>query len=320
MKRSAALLMSICMLACMWGCGTDRPSAEYDAGSQTVTVSGHGDYSELVLPEEVKKARVLEVRDDTFEMSIYLLVLRGAGRDEPTLLSGMIDRTAKSLAFLREYLGDNAGEACPASRANEYVAIHIDRNAFCYADDGETITLSYSDAGTHREFLYLLALTDSCGVGWEQTGYAWYVGTCIDPYSERTDIVRITPGLPYYNLVIGAGIDPENIQQGDMRRVYDVISRFALEKGLTRWGSPCESYPVSSEEFFSRKDGMQPGDTSLSAFMAASFIAWLDDYAGFENLSMFCFGLVDFEEAFGTDYYSALEAWKEWIYQTYPMN
>ena len=291
----------------------------YDARTQTLSIQGVQDYTKLSLPAEVKGARVLQVKDDAFTLSAYLPVLREADLDEQSELLKIIDRTAQSLRFLKQYLYENAGGAYPDALMEIPAYFKIDRAAFGYLADDEHITLQYNDTGTHREFLYLLALQNSDAVGWEQIGYAWYVGTCIDPYTEMLHTILIVPELPYYSQCIAGGIDPAQMSASDFRIVYDSCARVCFGKGLTHWGSYCESAPVTSESVFTRNKAKEPGDTELSAFMAASFLAWLDDAYGFEQVSLFCFGQKSFEEAFGTDFQSAFDAWQAWIEQTYPV-
>ena len=290
----------------------------YDARTQTLSIQGVRDYAMLSLPAEVKEARVLQVKDDAFTLSAYLPVLREACLDEQSELPKIIDRTAQSLRFLKQYLYENAGSAYPDALMETPAYFKIDRAAFGYRADDEQITVQYNDARTHREFLYLLALQNSDAVGWEQIGYAWYVGTCIDPYTEMRHTTLIVPELPYYSQCIAGGIDPAQMSASDFRIVYDSCARVCFGKGLTHWGSYCESAPVTSESVFTRNKAKEPGDTELSAFMAASFLAWLDDAYGFEQVSLFCFGQKSFEEAFGTDFQSAFDAWQAWIEQTYP--
>ena len=299
-------------------CADSTSEIVYDARTQTLSVQGVQDYAKLSLPAEVKKARVLLVKDDAFTLSAYLPVLREADWDEQSELPKILDRTAQSLRFLKQYLHENAGSAYPDVLLEKPVDIRIDRAAFGYRTDDEQITLQFNDAGTHREFLYLLALQNSDAVGWEQIGYAWYVGTCIDPYTEMLHTVLIVPELPYYSQCIAGGIDPTQMSASDFRIVYDACARVCFEKGLTHWGSYCESAPVTEESVFSRKNAIEPGDKKMSAFMAASFLAWLDDAYGFEQVSLFCFGQISFEEAFETDFQSAFDAWQAWIEQTYP--
>ena len=132
------------------------------------------------------------------------------------------------------------------------------------------------------------------------------------------DTVLIVPELPYYSQCIAAGIDPAQMSAADIRIVYDACARVCIKKGLTHWGSYCESALVTSESVFTRKNVKEPGDKMLTAFTAASFLAWLDDAYGFEQVSLFCFGKKSFEEAFGTDFQSAFDTWHDWIKQTYP--
>ncbi len=320
MKRTLAVLLSACILLCVsTGCGPEntQPSIGYDAKTRTVSVEGTDGYAAISLPDEIGDARVLEVRDDEFYLSAYLVMLRRDGLDGQAELPGMIDRTEKSLRFLRQYLRENAGAAYPATRAELPVVIRID-NLYGYEADEEQITLEYNEIGTHREFLYLLALMNSSAVGWEHLGYAWYVGTCIDPYTEVIDKWPIVPELPYYSQCIAGGVDPENVTAADYRTVYDACARVCFEKGLTHWGSYCESLPVTKEPDFSRIKDKEPGDTLLTAFTAASFLAWLDEAHGFEQLSLFCFGQKTFEEAFGMNFSVAYKNWRLWIMDHYP--
>ena len=317
MKRTVAILLIVCILLCgMTGCGS-KPSVNYDAKTQTLYVEGIKDYSELSLPDEIKDARVLKVREDGFQFSAYLDMMRTWDFDVQTQLPGLIDRTKKGIGFVQQYLRDNAGAAYPAELAELPVEVRID-NSFEFKTDNGKITLTYNETGTHREFLYLFALMNCDAVGWEHFGYAWYVGTCIDPYSEALTEWPIVPELPYYPQCIAAGIDPSNITAADFRTVYDACARVCFEKGLTHWGSYCESLPVTEEPGFSRYNDKEPGDTLLTAFTAASFLAWLDDAYGFEQLSLFCFGKKTFEEAFGMSFYNAYKNWRMWIIDTYP--
>ena len=99
----------------------------YDARQQTFSVTGTGDYLSLRFPEEILTARSLEVEGEDFTMSVYLTVLREDGMDLQTELPGLIDRTAKSLRFVREYLRENAGAAYPSDLAELPVVVKIDR-------------------------------------------------------------------------------------------------------------------------------------------------------------------------------------------------
>ncbi len=295
----------------------DQPSIEYDVKTRTMRVLGVTDFAALAFPDEIQSARVLEIPGEAFSFSAYLDMTRQLGLDEQTQLPALIGRTADSIRFLQEYLRDNAGAAYPSALAELPVVVRMD-NLFEYEVADDRIVLKYNELGTHREFLYLLALMEGEALGWEHLGYAWYVGTCIDPYSEVIDEWPIVPELPYYTQCIAGGVDPAHMTAADFRTVYDACARVCFEKGLTHWGSYCESLPVTAEPDYSRAANKQEGDTLLTAFTAASFLAWLDESYGFEQVSLFCFGQKSFEEAFGTDFRSAYSAWKVWILHTYP--
>ncbi len=298
-----------------------EPTLTYDKASRTISVTGGQNYLSLSFPEEVQTAQTLEVEDDEFTLSVYLPLLRDAGWDLQEQLPDFIDRTDRSLRFVRDYLRENAASVYPTELAEKRVAVIIDRAGFGYTVGEEQITLRINGTAAHREYLYLLSLLDSKAVGWEQLGYAWYLGSCIDPEFELLRIELIGPESPYYPLCIDAGIDPVHMTEKDMLTMYGAVSRLCLERGLTHWGSACESAPVTSERpIFTRTRQSDPGDKKLSAFMATSFLGWLDENYGFEQVSLFCFGRMNFEEAFGTDFETAFEDWKAWIIETYPLS
>lgn len=346
LKRLIALLLVICIFACVFaGCGSapepapaeitptveptpeptpepthepsPEPTVEYDAKTQTVCVTGVTDWSALAFPDEIKSARVLEVYGDGFELHVYLDMLRLQGLEDESALPGLVYRTEAGLAFVRDYLRENAGDAYPSELAELPLVVRID-NPYGYKLEDDRLTLRYNELGTHREFEYVLALMDGLAIGWEQLGFAWYVGTCLCPYTEAADVWLMTPELPYYPQCVAGGIDPENFTYADMRTCYDACARYGFDKGLTHWGSLCESWPVTAEPDFSRKMHPEPGDELLSAFSAASFLAWLDEAHGFEAVGAFCFGKKTFDEAFGTDFHMAYKSWRDYITSTYP--
>lgn len=327
-RGSISVLIIICMLVgILSGCGGDEkqeqsrveetklPEISYDEEMKTLIIQGTDNIESVEISDEIKAANNVEVTGDTFKLNIYLPIIRNLQWDEQIELPGLIERTDKSLSFIREYLRDNAGVACLVELLEKPVVIDIE-DKFEYTVKEDVINLKMHTCLTHREVLYLLALINTDSVGWEQIGYAWYVGTCINPYSELAVKNPITEELGYYRECIEAGINPNNFEYMDVRTMYNACSKVALEKGLTHWGSWCESTPVTSEYVFTRKNKTE-GDSVLSAFMAASFLGWLDDNHGFENVSMFCFGKKSFVEAFGKEFETAFEEWKDWIVENY---
>ena len=309
----------------------------YAPESKFLYISGSSGYSELVLPEEAKEADSLYVDDDDFIINSTMLKPYISG-DEPSNieLKDMIDRTDKSLAFIREYLSAHASELYPEDIAAKPVLFNFGSSQFgwwvederVYIGGGQDLYVSdlricYSSIFTFREMLYILSLINSDSVGWEQLGFAFYVGDCISPYSEmqHTDKL-ITEELPCYDVAVKAGYKDGDRTPEAMHKLFDVIARAGFEYGLGNWGTITTGRPVylMSAFGYTRKyaDKVNSGDEDLSLIMAASFVAWLDEEYGFDALSRFCFGQMSFDEAFKTDYQTAFDAWKAYILETYP--
>ena len=216
---------------------------------------------------------------------------------------------------------EHAPGVYPAESGNKMVELSIRKgNTYAYRHETDRIFVNLRDYYWHREEIYLLALMDLKHVGWGQLGYAWYVGLMLDPYSEEATIdydpQTQAELLGYLRICANAGMRFENRTCADMRIQGDAVSRYCIEKGLTGWGTAYESMPLATTRLC--KEPTQE-DTSMSVYMAASFVAWLDDMYGFEAVSEYCFGRKTFDEAFGTDFAAAFAAWKAWIVETYPM-
>ena len=304
----------------------ELPQAHYNMDTRVLVVTGTDRYDELVFPPAAQKAITVDVQDDEFHLSAYIPLLRNEGEPIRTYLPAYIDRIEKSLDTIREHLREHAPKAYPAEQAGKMVEISIrDNNLYTYRNDTDRIFLNIGDFYWHLDELYMLALMDTDSVGWAQLGYAWYVGTCLNPYSEVTGIMganEITPELPYYDLCVRAGIRLENVSCGDFRILYDSISRVCLDRGECRWGwgTAYESMPLSQTRLCSGSARTETENSSMSVFMAVSFVSWLNDAYSFENVSAFAFGQKNFEEAFGMDFATAFAAWKAWIVETYPLD
>lgn len=299
----------------------ELPTVLYDAETGVLVVTGTGDYDQAVIPDEAENARTLDVQDDEFHLSVQISLLDTVGEPLKTYLPAYMDRTDRSLDFIKSYLQEHAGSAYPAESANKMVDLSIRKgNNYAYRHEADRIFVNLRDYGWHREEMYLLALMDGKHMGWGQLGCAWYVGLSLDPYAEIATIdfdpqtVEELPG--YLRICANAGMRFENMTGADFRIQYDAISRYCIEKGLTGWGTAYESMPLATTKLC--KNPVRE-DTSMSVCMAASFVAWLSDNYGFEAVGQFCFGQKTFEEAFGTNFEAAFDAWKAWIVETYPM-
>ena len=316
-----------------------RPlSAEYDASSRTLYISGSSNYTNLLLPEEAANADKLIVEDDDFtlEASLYHYAEAYGAVTEITY-TDFIDSTDKRFAFIRDYLSTHASAVYPEQIAKKHIFLQCGKSQTGWWIEDERVCIGRGNGLYHRglclaansllmdrEFYYILALINSDSAGWEQLGFANYVGASLDPYSELGNLLEISEdqGSPYARALIEAGIESEPSGAKRLSMYLDAVSRCCLEYGLTGWGSTSESRSVKAFEGYgySRKpeDQANSGDDDMSMSMAVSFVAWLDKEYGFDALSRFCFGQTSFDEAFNTDYQTAFTAWKAHIMEIYP--
>ena len=295
-----------------------KADISYDEASRTLVIYGKDD-TDLKLPETVNEARELDAQFDVFHARVHLPVLRTNGVEMDDYLPAYLGRTNESIKFIRRYLAENCPEIDLAERANKYVELAILPNGeYTWSETDDRIELNIGDFYWHREELYVLALLGNKAVQWKQLGYAWYLGCCIDPYNEELASERLGDALlklPYYDAYVrGGGTDittPENY-----RKLSDAASYICLTKGMN-WGTAYESWALKKTAVYSGPPKVQdPGD-DMSVMMATSFIAYLSDKYGFENVSDFCFSQKKFDDAFGTDWQSAYDEWSQWIIETY---
>ena len=289
------------------------PEWTYDESAKTLVVYGTDDYTRLELPDTIDKAANLEVQDNNFHLSVYLPVLRNESEPLQTSLPGFLDRTDKSLTFLRSYLKEHAGGAYSEENAAKFVELTIRRRgSYSYTNDEDRICLEVGDYYWHRDSLYLLALLDFKTVEWQQLGYIFYLGMTVNPFSEQNvNINGKTQNLPYYEAYLALGGQDGSTPE-DMLRVTHAAAWYGLNRGTGYWGSVAESRPVTEFAWYSGPAKAMFGN-DMTVMMATSLIAWLTEQSGFEAVSRYCTGSCGFTEAFGTDFQTAKDAWAAWL-------
>ncbi len=288
------------------------PEWTYDEETKTLVVYGTEDYTRLELPDTVNQAVNLEVQDDSFHLSVYLPVLRNEAEPLQTYIPGFLDRTDKSLSFLRSYLKEQAGEGYQAENGEKFVELSIRRKGnYEYSMDEDRLMLEVGDYYWLRDTVYLLSLLDFKDVQWQQLGYVFYLaGT--DPYGELlAKGTIITEDLPYYEAYMALG-GPSEDEAENYLRLHQAIAWYCIHKGTGHWGTPFESHPVTDFAWYTGPKKAVAGN-DMSPAMATAFIAWLTEEYGFEAVSDFCLGQSTFREAFGTDLTAARNAWTAWL-------
>lgn len=295
-----------------------KATINYDDASRTMVIYGKDD-TNIRIPGTVNDANELDAQFDNFHLRVNLPILKTGDTSLQKYLPKYLERTNESLKFIRDYMKGNCENEGLVKRADKYVDLSVmSQNGYTWSELEDRIELEIGAYYWHREEMYVLSLLGSKNVQWKQLGYAWYLGSCIDPYSEVLNIVSFdgVEELPYYEAYTRGGgttdPTPENY-----KILSDAVSYMCLTEDSPN-GTAYEVSPLKITALYSApaKAKADPGD-EMSVAMATSFIAYLSERYGFSVVSDFCFSEKTFDDAFGTDYQSAYDDWAEWITETY---
>ena len=294
-----------------------KATINYDEATGTMVIYGKDD-TNIKIPATIDNANELDAQFDSFHLKMHVPLLRNNGVALKEYLPEYLGRTNESLKFIRNYMKENCDNEGLIERADKYVDLSIMAYSdYSWTEEADRIELKIGNYYWHREELYILSLLGSKTVQWKQLGYAWYLGSCIDPYGEvlYMGFVENVTDLPYYDAYTRGGgtleATPENY-----KILNDAVSYMCLTSDVLS-GSPYEIMPLNKTALYNAPVKVrEPGD-EMSVCMATSFIAYLSDQYGFDKVSEFCFNMDNFENAFGTDYQSAYDSWAEWIKATY---
>lgn len=304
----------------------------YDPETKTIHVTGTGNYDALKIPEEAEEAALVQVEDDDFELTLdpHLLIsnrldilYEKEGESLGTFLPGFLARTDRSITFLRDTFTGLAKDERVSETARKKPVITLTAGNYGFEVLSKKIAVNLNYATWHRELMYVFALLPSQSRGWEQLGYAWYLGYVLDPNNEFPCAQQlVVPGedCPYYQIMMNAGISADDLDGQDILTIFEAASRYAIEKGLTNWWGHMDSEAVISDRWQKRRGSGEwyIGDQKMSYAMAMSFIAWLSERYGLETVTAFVCENKNFTEAFGSDYESTFEEWKNRIREKYP--
>ena len=326
-KNSKRIIIAACVIVALIACGAfinsriqaAKATINYDENSKTMVIYGKDD-TDIRIPKTVNDAKELDAQFDNFHIKVNLPILKTDGKPLEEYLPKYLGRTNESLKFISKYMKENCENEGLNERADKYVDISVMAyKGYTWSELEDRIELEIGGFYWHREEMYVLSLLGSKNVQWKQLGYAWYLGACLDPYSEVLDLMSFgddMKDLPYYDAYIKGGGTAEVTPQ-NYKILNDAISYWCLTEDYPD-GTPYEVSPLKNTALYSAppKAPADPGD-EMSVCMATSFIAYLSDKYGFEKVSDFCFGMDSFEKTFGTDYQSAYASWTEWILDAY---
>ncbi len=305
----------------------ELPAVIYDAETRALVITGTDRYDEIVIPEEAESAISLDVQDDEFHLTMDLTVRYDTDEPLKTFVPGFVDRTEKSLQFLRAWFRENAAEYYDPSASEKMVEFSItESNSFVSQNNRDRIKINTSRLYWNRDTALVYAMMNCRYCEWEQMGYLQNLAYSVNPYNEwllvMDDSTEEFGSIPYYQAAVKAGLDLEHMTPEGYAILTDTIALYSIKEDWihTANGSTFEYLPVSRTVFFtvSPETVTNPVNGELTPFMAGSFIRRLTDVYGLDAVNAFVFGEKTFDEAFGVDYETAREAWIAWLCETYP--
>ena len=318
-RRNRRRLMAVVLLcalllggaALFFGLRSARPippQLQYDRRSKVLTVIGHGDYSELVLPEEAARAYQIRVQDDAFDLTLYCHLFEMA-ENRQELEADMVRDVSEGLRFLQDYLRQQAPESIDPARLDHRISLSLAwrpvSTLYEYDAEGGEVSRSTIPAATHWGAWYVLSLLDGEALSWRQLALAYYTDFVCNPYglgSGQADLDAIDAEYAAAYQSKGGRLEQERLT--DRRAMIDAAALMARQRGLTQWGTAFESLPL--QEVF---PGLEDPPEPMSMFMAMSFFAWLVDGADYEAAVRYANG-ADFEACFGQDFDAVWSAWQ----------
>ena len=210
-----------------------KADISYDEATKTMVIYGKND-TDIKIPKTIHEATELDAQFDTFHLKVHLPFLRNGDTVLEEYIPAYLGRTNESLRFLRDYLKEHSNNEDLIKRAEKFVDLSItDIDDYTWSEQYDRIELKVGDYYWHREEVYVLSLLGKKSVQWKQLGYAWYVGTCIDPYNETINMnfLENLKELPYYDIYSRGGgtdeISPENY-----RILSDAAAYICLSEGM----------------------------------------------------------------------------------------
>jgi len=233
------------------------------------------------------------------------------------MIEAFLGRLTNGQLYIQAYLAANAAGMYDETLLDRSVHYTVrDDGVYAYTTNHDYITVRVGKSYWHCAEEYLYALMRPSSLHWQHYGYAYYLGSMINPYDEIRAIMGET-GVQtteaYGDNYAAHGGNMTEISNDDYRMLADTIAYQCLTDGM-HWGTQYESYPVGELSTFG---GLMDTGDDMSVMMAASFTAWLAEHYGFDKLSGYCFGKTDFEQAFGRSFDKVYGKWQDWILSTY---
>lgn len=284
----------------------------------------------------IKELDLVNMQPSAFEQQTFDVTLPGgyvAGGNASSQVSVFIDLTllgdkivsAESIVdfmnqvanghnYIQTYLKINA-EGCydynMASSNVDYKIMNDDWYSYYWRSSPPMIRIGKMYWHCSEQFVLMILHPES--LHWQHFGYATYLGNVLNPYDmylAKLERLGITPTMgKYVQYYYEQGGTEHKLTNEDYRLLMDSVAYYCIKNGM-KWGTAYESYPIT--EVYGFTEPAEEGD-DMSVIMASSFCAYLADRYGFDKLTSYCSGQVDFRQAFGVSFDRAYGSWQKEI-------
>lgn len=244
----------------------------------------------------------------TFELDYNVF---GYTSDLKTKIETFLGQLADGQVYIRAYLKQNAAGCYDQETAERRVHYYIvSGDTYGYNLGNNAPEIHVGDEYWHCAQYYVFLLLHPSSLHWQHYGYAQYLGGVLNPYDIQLANLN-EDGLdgekPYMQAYLNQGGNKTGLTSEDYRLLVDAAAWYGLHNG-GNWGTAYECAPIRSLYGF---NGTSEQGDDMSVMMASSFCAYLADNYGFDQLTSYCAGQLDFKKAFGVSFDRAYERWQK---------
>jgi len=229
-------------------------------------------------------------------------------------IADFANQLANGQTYIKVYLKNNAAGCYDNIVANSrFDYVIMDDNYYSYAIKTYPHRIRVGKMYWHCSQQFVFSVLHPESLHWQHYGYAQYLGSVLNPYDmhlARLERLGITQPLgKYTQYYFEQGGTEHKLTNDDYRLLVDSVAYYCIENGMN-WGTAYESYPIT--EVYGFTEPAEEGD-DMSVMMATSFCAYLADKYGFDKLTSYCSGQIDFHQAFGVSFDRAYTRWQKEI-------
>ena len=247
----------------------------------------------------------------SIQLDINLFGEEASERDRA--IEAFLKQLADGQTYIRAYLRLNAVGCYDEETAACMIKYTLQKDVeYEYYADYDSAEIKVGEEYWHCAQYDIYRLLHPKTLHWQHFGYAQYLGSVLNPYDialAELNAGELINAGPYVQAYLDHGGHEANLTSEDYRLLVDAEAWYSLQNGMY-WGTDYASKPICYRCIFSGT--AEPGD-DMNVMMASSFCAYLADKYGFDKLTSYCSGQIEFKQAFGVTFESAYDLWQQAI-------